>query len=226
MSRLKLGVLISGRGTNMGALARAALDPDFPAEIVQVICNVPNAPGIDVAMEQDLSVGVFDHTDYETRADHERAMSDQLKDAGVELVCLAGYMRLLENTFLQDWRGKLVNIHPSLLPAFRGMDTHERALARGCRIHGCTVHYVTAELDGGPIIAQTAVHVHPEDDADSLRERVLAAEHALYPHAIRLIAERLVRYGGEDGVRDGNLTTAQVSFFHEETVISEQIGDT
>ncbi len=214
MSRLKLGVLISGRGTNMGALARATLDPDFPAEIVQVISNVPDAPGIEAAAEFDLPVGVFDHRDYENRAAHERAISEQLKDAGVELVCLAGYMRLLENAFLQDWRGHLVNIHPSLLPAFRGMDTHERALARGCRIHGCTVHYVTAELDGGPIIAQSAVHVHPDDDAKTLRDRVLAAEHMLYPHAIRLIADRSVRYGGDDGVRAGNLTEADVSFFH------------
>lgn len=214
MSRLKLGVLISGRGTNMGALARAALDPDFPAEIVQVICNVPDAPGIEAALEYDLSVGVFDHTEYENRAAHEKAMSLQLKEAGVELVCLAGYMRLLENAFLQDWRGHLINIHPSLLPAFRGMETHERALAAGCRIHGCTVHYVTAELDGGPIIAQTAVQVHPDDDAETLRERVLTAEHQLYPHAVRLIADRRVRYGGEDGVRDGDLTQADVSFFH------------
>ncbi len=213
MSRLKLGVLISGRGTNMGALARAALDPDFPAEIVHVICNVPNAPGVDVAMEHDLAVSVFDHTEFETRAAHETAISEQLQEAGVELVCLAGYMRLLENAFLKDWRGRLVNVHPSLLPAFRGMDTHERALARGCRIHGCTVHYVTAELDGGPIIAQAAVPVRPDDDAESLRERVLEAEHALYPQAIRLIADRRVRYGGEDGVRDGDLTTDDVSFF-------------
>lgn len=217
MSRLKLGVLISGRGTNMGALARAALDPDFPAEIAQVICNVPNAPGIEVAMEQELPISVIDHKEYDTRAAHEKAMSERLSEAGVELVCLAGYMRLLENTFLADWRGRLINIHPSLLPAFRGMDTHERALARGCRIHGCTVHYVTAELDGGPIIAQSAVHIHLDDDATSLRERVLKAEHALYPHAIGLIADRRVRYGGEDGVRDGDLTTRDVSFFHRET---------
>lgn len=216
MTKLKLGILISGRGSNMATLAAAASLPDFPAEIVQIVSNVADAPGVEWALEIGLPVAIIESCNYDNRAEHEAAVSECLKAAKVDLVCLAGYMRILENGFLRDWRGKLINIHPSLLPAFRGTNTHERALHSGCRIHGCTVHYVTAELDGGPIIAQTAVQIAPGDDAASLGERVLKAEHALYPDCVRLIAEGKIRYASDDGVRDVDVTIDEVARFQIE----------
>ena len=193
---MKTGILFSGRGSNLGALARAAIDPDYPAEFVIAISNRPNAPGIEVARELGIPVRVIDGKAYETREAHEAALTDALRAAGVQLVCLAGYMRILSDTFVQRWRGKCVNIHPALLPAFRGVDTHARALERGVRIHGCTVHYVDAELDGGPIVAQTAVPVELGDTEEALAARVLEAEHALYPHCVAMIAGGKVRWSG------------------------------
>ena len=210
MSKLKVAVLISGRGTNMGALARATMDPDFPAEIALVISNRPNVAGIDLAMEHDLPYAVIDHDDFDTREAHEAAMTEALNAVGVELVCLAGYMRILTESFIKAWRGKILNIHPSLLPAFRGVDTHERALERGVRVHGCTVHFVNAELDDGPIVLQAVVPVLPGDDADSLSERVLVAEHEVYPRALELIANRKIRWSGDSSVQDINVSAEDV----------------
>lgn len=213
MAKLKVGILISGRGSNMQALARAALDPDFPVEIALVLSNRPRVPGVEWAMENAMTVRVVDHDEYDDRASHEEAMTGALEEAGVELVCLAGYMRILTETFVKKWRGQILNIHPALLPAFRGVDTHARALERGVRVHGCTVHFVSQELDGGPIVAQAVVPVLPGDTEEALSGRVLDMEHRLYPHALQLIADRKVRWSGDDVVVDNGATSEDVLLF-------------
>ena len=197
----------------MGALARAAMDPDFSAEIVMVLSNKPNVAGLELAQEHGIPIRVIDHKDFEGREDHETAITEALKDVGAELVCLAGYMRILGEGFVNAWRGRLINVHPSLLPSFRGIETHERALERGIRIHGCSVHFVTAELDAGPIIAQAAVPVVPGDTAETLADRVLEAEHELYPHALSLIASKKVRWSGDSAVADSDVTENDVAIF-------------
>ena len=194
---MRTAILFSGRGSNLGALARAAIDPEYPAEFVLALTNRPNAPGLDIAREHGIPVRVVSSEAHEDREAHEAEVTAALAEAGVQLVCLAGYMRILSDEFVRRWRGKCVNIHPSLLPAFRGVDTHARALERGVRVHGCSVHYVTSELDGGPIVAQAAVPVLPGDDEEALAARVLEAEHALYPHCVAMIAEGTVRWSGD-----------------------------
>lgn len=191
---MRTAILFSGRGSNLGALARAAIDPDYPAEFVLAVTNRANAPGIEIAREHGIPVRVVDQDRFGERDDHERAITEALMEAKTQLVCLAGYMRILSDAFVQRWRGKCLNIHPALLPAFRGVDTHARALERGVRLHGCTVHYVDGELDGGPIVAQAAVRVLPGDDEEALAERVLAAEHSLYPDCVAAIARGTVRW--------------------------------
>ncbi len=213
MAKLRCAVMISGRGSNMGALARAVMDPDYPAEIALVLSNRPNVTGLDLAQEHGIPIRVVDHGQFETREDHEDEVTSALEEAGTELVCLAGYMRILTETFINHWRGKIINIHPSLLPSFRGVDTHERALERGVRIHGCSVHFVNADLDAGPIIAQAAVPVLPDDDADTLSERVLEMEHKLYPAALRLIAERRIRWSGDASVAIANVASEDIALF-------------
>lgn len=213
MAKLKVAVLISGRGSNMGSLARATMDPDFPAEIVLVLSNRPHSPGLELAQEHGIDIRVIDHKEFADREAHEAAMTQALEEAGAELVCLAGYMRILEEGFVNAWRGRLINIHPSLLPSFRGVDTHERALERGVRVHGCSVHFVTAELDAGPIIAQAAVAVAPADTPETLSERVLEAEHNLYPHALALIASGKIRWSGDSAVADSEITEHDVAVF-------------
>lgn len=200
MARLKTGVLISGRGSNMAALAEASADPDFPAEIVLVLSNEPGAAGLVRAQAMDIPTAVVDHRAFDSRAAFDSALTARLEAAGVEFVCLAGFMRLLTAKFVERWRDRLLNIHPSLLPAFRGLDTHERALAAGVRLHGCTVHFVRPELDDGPIVMQAAVPVLPDDTAETLAARVLAQEHRIYPAALRLIAEGAVTVDGERAV--------------------------
>lgn len=188
--RLKLGVLISGRGSNLQALIDACAAPDFPADIALVLSNKADAFGLERAAKAGVPTAVVSHRDYPgDKPAFEAAIDARLREAGVGLVCLAGFMRLLSEGFVERWRNRLINIHPSLLPSFKGLDTHERALAAGVRFHGCTVHFVRPAMDEGPIVAQAAVPVLPDDDAQTLCERVLLSEHALYPHAIRLIAE-------------------------------------
>ena len=203
MARLKLGVLISGRGSNLQALIDAAAAPDFPAEIALVLSNRADAGGLARAAAAGIRQSVISHRDYPDRPSFEAAMDATLRGAGVELICLAGFMRLLTGGFVEAWRDRMINIHPSLLPAFKGLDTHERALAAGVRFTGCTVHFVRAEMDDGPIIVQAAVPVLSRDDADSLAARVLEAEHRCYPLAVRLIAEGRVRVAGERVEIDG-----------------------
>ena len=216
MTKLKVAVLISGRGSNMGSLARAAMDPDYPVEIVLVLSNKPNVAGLDLAQEHGLTIQVVDQKAYESREDHEQAVTEALVASGAELICLAGYMRILGDGFVNDWRGRLINIHPSLLPSFIGLDTHARALERGVRVHGCTVHFVNNELDAGPIIAQAAVPVAPGDTEESLSARVLEAEHKLYPQALRLIAEQKVRWTGDQAVRDIDASAEDVALLERD----------
>ena len=200
MARVKTGVLISGRGSNLQALIDATRATDHPAEIVLVISNVPGAAGLARASEAGIPTTIVDHRDYGSpgaRAAFEAVLTAAFEEAAVELVCLAGFMRVLTGGFVARWRDRLINIHPSLLPSFPGLDTHERALAEGVKLHGCTVHFVREAVDHGPIIGQAAVAVLPQDDAESLAARVLGAEHRLYPACLRLVAEGRARVVGE-----------------------------
>jgi phosphoribosylglycinamide formyltransferase-1 len=188
-ARLRVAILISGRGSNMAALLSAAAEPDYPAEIAVVISNKPQAPGLALAREAGIEALAIDHRAFgQDRAAHEAAIDAALQARGVRLICLAGYMRLLSPFLVESWAGRMLNIHPSLLPAFAGLDTHARALAAGVRVHGCTVHLVTQGMDEGPILAQAAVPVLPGDDEPTLAARVLAQEHVLYPLALRIAA--------------------------------------
>jgi len=195
--RTKLGVLISGRGSNLAALIEACRAPDYPAEIAVVISNRPEAPGLQYAAEAGIPAMVVDHKRFASRNEFDTALDETLRAAGVELICNAGFMRLLTPEFVEAWRDRQLNIHPSLLPAFRGLNTHERAIAAGVRIAGCTVHFVRAEMDEGPIIAQAAVPVLPDDDPETLAARVLRVEHRVYAWAVRLVANGAARVEGE-----------------------------
>ncbi|MEX0851739.1 MAG: phosphoribosylglycinamide formyltransferase [Bauldia sp.] len=197
MARKKVAVLISGRGSNMAALIAAARKPDYPAEIVLVVSSRAGVAGIERAAAEDVATAVVDAAATANQAAFEAAVEERLAGAGVEIVCLAGFMRLLSASFVDRWRDRLVNIHPSLLPAFQGLNTHARAIAAGVRLHGCTVHFVRPAMDDGPIIAQAAVPVLPDDTAQTLAERVLAAEHRLYPQGLALVAAERTRVVGE-----------------------------
>ncbi len=196
-ARKKVGVLVSGRGSNLQALLDAAAEPGYPAEIALVLSDKPEAQGLARAKRAGVATRVVQRRDFESREACDGAMTAALEAAGVDLVCLAGFMRLLSERFVEHWRDRLINIHPSLLPLFPGLDTHARALAAGVKLHGCTVHFVRLEMDSGPIIGQAAVPVLPGDSEDSLAARVLAAEHRLYPHCLRLLASGRVEVRGE-----------------------------
>jgi phosphoribosylglycinamide formyltransferase 1 len=197
VARLKVGVLISGRGSNLQALIDACADPAFPAEIVLVLSNKADAYGLERARQAGIPAAVVSHRDYADKPGFEAAMGDALNAAGVELVCLAGFMRLLTSGFVERWHNWLINIHPSLLPSFKGLDTHARAIEAGVRFTGCTVHYVRPAMDEGPIILQAVVPILESDDDHMLAERVLIAEHRCYPAALKLIAEGRARVEGE-----------------------------
>ena len=185
MTRRRVGVLISGGGSNMAALIAAAKAADYPADIVRVLSNTADAGGLEKALAEGVEASVIDSKPFgKDREAHERALDAALREAGVEVVCLAGYMRLLTPWFVDVWSGRMLNIHPSLLPAFKGLHTHARALEAGVAEAGCTVHLVTAELDDGPILGQARVRVLPGDDEHTLAARVLAAEHKLYPQVL------------------------------------------
>lgn len=195
--RKKVGVLISGRGSNMMSLIEAAHDPAFPAEIALVLANIPGAGGLERAAAAGIATAVVDHKAFgKDRESFERAMQAELEKAGVEIVCLAGFMRLLTPWFVSQWQGRMLNIHPALLPSFRGLHTHERALEMGVKIHGATVHFVVPEMDEGPIVAQAAVPVLDDDTPASLGARVLAQEHVIYPKALVLLASGAIRAEG------------------------------
>ncbi|MGH6866873.1 MAG: phosphoribosylglycinamide formyltransferase [Methyloceanibacter sp.] len=197
MRKKRVGVLISGRGSNLQALIDVAKAADYPAEIVLIISNVPDVKGLARARAASIPTRTIDHKGYDSREAFDAALDAALNEAGVELLCNAGFLRLHTEGFVANWRNRHLNIHPSLLPAFRGLHTHERVLTEGVRVTGCTVHFVREAMDEGPIVAQAAVPVHPGDTPDSLAARVLEAEHVLYPHALRLVASDAVRVEGE-----------------------------
>jgi phosphoribosylglycinamide formyltransferase-1 len=197
MTKKRVGILISGRGSNMVSLVEAARVPDYPADIVIVISNRPEAAGLAWARGMGIVTAAIDHKHFARREDFETQVHGALSAADVDLVCCAGFMRLMTAGFVEQWRGRMLNIHPSLLPLFKGLHTHERALAAGVKIAGCTVHFVVAEMDSGPIVAQAAVPVLEGDTPDSLAARILAAEHKLYPHALRLVACGAARLEGD-----------------------------
>ncbi len=202
MARLKCAVLISGRGSNLQALLEACAEPAFPAEIVAVVSNRADAGGLERASAAGIATRVIDHREYEGRDAFDAALDSVLREMGSEFICLAGFMRLLGSAFVAAWSDRILNIHPSLLPAFKGLDSHEQALAAGVRLSGCTVHFVRAELDDGPIVVQAVVPIHPDDNAERLAARVLEAEHRCYPLALRLVAEGRARIDGARVVLD------------------------
>ena len=200
---MKVGVLISGRGSNLQALIDACRDESFPAEIVLVVSNQPGVQGLTRAERAGIPVATIPHRDFDSRAAFEEKVVAALRAAGAELVCCAGFMRILSPTFLRHWPDRVLNIHPSLLPAFPGLHSHEQALAAGVKLHGCSVHVMREAVDAGPIIGQAAVPVQPDDTAETLAARVLGAEHRLYPLCLRLMAEGRVRVEADLTVIDG-----------------------
>jgi phosphoribosylglycinamide formyltransferase-1 len=193
MTKLKVGVLISGRGSNLQALIDASAEKDFPAEIVLVISNVPEVHGLERAAKAHIPTQIIPHKNYSSREEFDAELDAVLKKVGVEFICLAGFMRLLSDKFVRAWLGKIVNIHPSLLPAFKGVRVHEQVLEAGVTVSGCTVHFVTPELDAGPTILTADVPVQPGDTVETLSARVLKQEHVVYPMALRMVAEGRVK---------------------------------
>ena len=202
MARRRVAVLISGGGSNLQALIEATAQAATAVEIVLVLCNNPGAHGMERARRADIPVALVDHRQFAGRPEFEAAVSAALERAGVELVCLAGFMRILTAAFVERWRDRLVNIHPSLLPSFPGLHTHARALAAGVQAHGCTVHLARAEVDSGPILVQGVVPVLPGDDAAVLAARVLEVEHRCYPLALELLASGVLSPNGDRVVGD------------------------
>jgi phosphoribosylglycinamide formyltransferase-1 len=196
-ARRRTGILISGRGSNMQALIRAAQDPRYPAEIAVVISNRADAKGLDFARAQGIATEVIDHKPFGRCEDFERTLDAALKRHQIELVALAGFMRIMTPSFVDQWRDRIINIHPSLLPDYKGLHTHERVLADGAARHGCTVHVLRHDVDAGPIIAQARVPVLKSDTPETLAQRVLDAEHKIYPRALALIASGAIRVDGE-----------------------------
>ena len=204
MQRKRVAVLISGRGSNMAALIEAAKGKDYPAEIALVLSNKADAGGLGVARAAGIATEVVDHAAFgKDRAAFDRALQAMLEKHRIDIVCLAGFMRLLTPEFVGHWPERMLNIHPALLPAFKGLDTHKRALAAGAKMHGATVHFVVAEMDAGPIIAQDPVAVHAGDSEAALAARVLAVEHRIYPAALKLVAEGRVQVVNGQCLIDG-----------------------
>ena len=191
--KIKVAVLISGNGTNLQALIDACIAPSYPAEIVLVISNTANAKGIVRAREAGITTRIIDHTNYSSREEFDTELSMTLSNSQCKLVCLAGFMRILSESFVNTWPNSILNIHPSLLPSFPGTKTHERALEAGVKVSGCTLHFVTAELDAGPIIGQAAVPVLENDTPKTLANRVLIEEHKLYALGLELVANKLLK---------------------------------
>ena len=196
MVKKQVAVLISGRGSNMAALIEAAKTDDYPAEIALVVSNRADAAGLAYARAQGMATALVDHRQFgDDREAFERALDETLRVHGIEIVCLAGFMRILTSWFVARWSGRLLNIHPALLPDFKGLDTHRRAIAAGAKRHGATVHFVVAELDAGPTIAQEAIDVRSDDTESALAKRVLEVERRLYPRALRAVAEGRAKLG-------------------------------
>jgi phosphoribosylglycinamide formyltransferase 1 len=216
MRKKRVAVLISGRGSNLMALIEAAKELSYPAEIALVLSNRPDAAGLAHACAQGIATAVVDHVPFgEDREGFEHALADALERHSIDLVCLAGFMRLLTPWFVRRWQGRLINIHPALLPAFKGLNTHERALQAGAKVHGATVHFVVAEMDAGPIILQQSLRVHDTDDADTLAARVLELEHRIYPCALKLVA------AGEVRMVDGEVRRDRRGDANEDLIVPE-----
>lgn len=196
--KLRLGILISGRGSNMQALINACKDASFPAEAAVVIANRPDAAGLGIASDRQIANALIDHKTFTSKTAFEGALDEALRRHKIDLICLAGFMRILSADFIERWPKRIINIHPSLLPDYKGLDTHARVLADGCTETGCTVHYVIPETDAGPVILQRRVPVLPGDTPDTLAARVLEEEHKAYPHAVRLVAGNIGRIEKED----------------------------
>lgn len=203
MKKVRTAILISGGGSNMAMLIAAAKASDYPAEIVLVASSTPDAGGITKAKAAGIPSFAFDHRQYD-REGLERAVDAELEKAGVELICLAGWMRLLSPYFVGKWHNRMINIHPSILPAYKGLHTHRRAIEAGEKEHGCSVHFVRQEMDDGPVIAQARVPVRPGDTPEILAARVLKEEHKLYPHALKLVASGEVQVKGDEIVRSSS----------------------
>lgn len=184
----RVAILISGRGSNMTSLIEAAKAPGYPAEIVGVFSNRPDAPGLEVARAEGIPTAAISHKDYPSREAFDDAIQRVLEGWGTQIVCLAGFMRVLSAAFVERWKGRMLNIHPSLLPLHRGLNTHQRALEAGDTEHGCTVHFVTPGLDEGPAILDARIPVLPGDTAENLAARVLVEEHRIYPEALAMVA--------------------------------------
>lgn len=192
--RKRVTVLFSGRGSNMETLIKASLAGDYPAIITHAITNRPNAGGIEIAKNYNVETSIFDHKAFDSREAHEEILRAELERQNPDIIVLAGYMRIFNESFVKHFPGKMLNIHPSLLPKFKGVDTHNRAIEAGEKTHGCSVHFVDASLDGGPIVAQASVPVKQDDTADTLSDRVLVQEHLLYPKALELVASEMVTH--------------------------------
>jgi phosphoribosylglycinamide formyltransferase-1 len=203
--RKRVAALISGRGSNMLSLMAAARQADYPAEIALVFSNKPDAPGLETAKDAGIATAALFHKDFASREDFERAMQDILLAHKIDLVCLAGFMRLLTPWFVEQWTGRMINIHPAILPSYKGLHTHARALADGVKLHGATVHFVVPEMDAGAIIAQAAVPVLDGDTPETLGARVLIQEHVLYPLALKLVAS------GAAKIIDGKVLTGETA---------------
>ena len=211
MAKPRVAILISGRGSNMMALIEAARDPSYPAEIALVISNQADASGLNLAKAAGIATAIVEHAPFgKDRESFERAMQEAIEGKATDLICLAGFMRLLTPWFVKRWEGRMLNIHPALLPAFKGLDTHRRALSAGVRIHGATVHLVSAEMDSGPIVAQGAIAVRGDDTAQTLAGRVLEIEHRIYPMALALVAAGRLRVVDARCVVDGEGENDQV----------------
>lgn len=210
--KVRVVVLISGRGSNMRALVEAARYPGYPAEIVAVLSNRRNAPGLNFAQSQNITAEFIDHKRFSNRVDFDLALDLAIRKFEPDLVCLAGFMRLLTSDFVDGWSDRMINIHPSLLPSFKGLNTHRRAIETGVKVTGCTVHFVRPDMDSGPIIAQAAVPVLANDTEEMLAERVLEAEHRLYPHALKLVASGQARVRDERVLCEGETDVAATLF--------------
>lgn len=212
----RVAALISGRGSNMTSLIVAAKDPAFPAEIALVLSNRPDAAGLETARKEGIAAVAIDHKLYTSREEFERAMQRVLEEHKIDIVCLAGFMRLLTPWFVEQWSGKMLNIHPAILPLYKGLHTHERALADGVKLHGATAHFVVPGMDEGPIIAQAVVPVLSNDTPETLGARVLVQEHKLYPLALKLLASGRLHLDGarvlikEESANDGALISPKM----------------
>lgn len=217
MRKIRISVLISGGGTNLQALIDACAQPDFPAQISLVLSNKADAFGLERAKKAGITTKVINHKDCDNREAFEDEIEAALKEVNTELVCLAGFMRILGADFVNGWKDRMINIHPSLLPSYKGLHTHERALEDGVRFAGCTVHYVRPEMDDGPIILQASVPITSDDTPESLAARVLEAEHKIYPEAVKLIAERRIRIRGHRAIIEDMIVPT-------DTIINPVIG--